>query len=33
MRYNNPSQQPTTGSIIGDATDGTAATTTQLAGC
>lgn len=31
MRYNNPSQQPTTGSIIGDTTDSRAATTTQFA--
>ncbi|PMD66935.1 glycoside hydrolase family 5 protein [Hyaloscypha bicolor E] len=29
--YNNPSRQPTTGSIIGDATVGIAATTTQFA--
>ena len=31
MRYNNPSQQPTTGSIIGDTTDAKAATTAQFA--
>lgn len=31
MRYNNPSQQPTTGSIIGDTTDSKAATTAQFA--
>lgn len=31
MRYNNPSQQPTTGSIIGDTTDLTAATTADFA--
>lgn len=31
MRYNNPSQQPTTGSIIGDTTDPKAATTAQFA--
>jgi endoglucanase len=31
MRYNNPSQQPTTGSIIGDTTDVKAATTAQFA--
>jgi endoglucanase len=31
MRYNNPSQQPTTGSIIGDTTDLKAATTAQFA--
>lgn len=30
MRYNNPSQQPTSGSIIGDTTDPNAATTTQF---
>ena len=30
MRYNDPSQQPATGSIIGDATDPTAATTAQF---
>ncbi|TVY27073.1 Endoglucanase [Lachnellula hyalina] len=31
MRYNDPSQQPSTGSIIGDTTDSTAATTAQFA--
>lgn len=31
MRYNNPSQQPATGSIIGDTSDVTAATTAQFA--
>jgi endoglucanase len=31
MRYNNPSQQPTTGSIIGNTTDVTSATTAQFA--
>jgi endoglucanase len=31
MRYNNPSQQPATGSIIGDTTDSKAATTAQFA--
>ncbi|KAK0102767.1 hypothetical protein ONS95_006364 [Cadophora gregata] len=31
MRYNNPSQQPMTGSIIGDTSDVTAATTAQFA--
>lgn len=31
MRYNNPSQQPTTGSIIGDTTDPAAATTAKFA--
>ncbi|KAH8672843.1 glycoside hydrolase superfamily [Tricladium varicosporioides] len=31
MRYNNPSQQPMTGSIIGDTTDSKAATTSQFA--
>lgn len=31
MRYNNPSQQPLTGSIIGDTTDSAAATTAQFA--
>lgn len=31
MRYNNPSQQPMTGSIIGDSSDVTAATTAQFA--
>ncbi|TDL20786.1 endoglucanase 1 [Rickenella mellea] len=30
MRYNDPSQQPTTGSIIGDTTDPKAATTAQF---
>jgi len=30
MRYNNPSQQPATGSIIGDTTDPKAATTAQF---
>jgi endoglucanase len=30
MRYNNPSQQPTSGSIIGDTTDPNAATTAQF---
>jgi endoglucanase len=30
MRYNNPSQQPATGSIIGDTSDVTAATTAQF---
>ncbi|QRW24137.1 Cellulase (glycosyl hydrolase family 5 protein) [Rhizoctonia solani] len=30
MRYNNPSQQPTTGSIIGDSSDIKAATTAQF---
>lgn len=30
MRYNNPSQQPATGSIIGDVTDPAAATTKQF---
>ncbi|TVY86823.1 Endoglucanase, partial [Lachnellula willkommii] len=31
MRYNDPSQQPSTGSIIGDTTDSKAATTAQFA--
>jgi len=31
MRYNDPSQQPGTGSIIGDTTDAKAATTAQFA--
>jgi endoglucanase len=31
MRYNNPSQQPATGSIIGDTTDLKAASTAQFA--
>lgn len=31
MRYNDPSQQPGTGSIIGDTTDVNAATTAQFA--
>jgi endoglucanase len=31
MRYNNPSQQPTTGSIIGNTADVAAATTAQFA--
>ena len=31
MRYNDPSQQPMTGSIIGDTADKTAATTAQFA--
>lgn len=31
MRYNDPSQQPATGSIIGDTTDSKAATTAQFA--
>jgi endoglucanase len=31
MRYNDPSQQPATGSIIGDTTDVKAATTAQFA--
>jgi len=31
MRYNNPSQQPATGSIIGNTSDVTAATTAQFA--
>ncbi|SPN99057.1 probable Endoglucanase 1 [Cephalotrichum gorgonifer] len=31
MRYNNPSQQPMTGSVIGNTTDETAATTEQFA--
>jgi endoglucanase len=31
MRYNNPHQQPMTGSIIGDTSDVTAATTAQFA--
>ncbi|KAI0009063.1 endoglucanase 1 [Xylariaceae sp. FL0662B] len=31
MRYNDPSQQPNTGSVIGDASDPTAATTQQFA--
>ena len=30
MRYNNPSQQPSTGSIIGDTSDAAAATTAQF---
>jgi endoglucanase len=30
MRYNNPSQQPMTGSIIGDTTDSKAASTAQF---
>jgi endoglucanase len=30
MRYNDPSQQPATGSIIGDTTDAKAATTAQF---
>jgi endoglucanase len=30
MRYNNPSQQPMTGSVIGNSSDVTAATTAQL---
>ena len=30
MRYNNPSQQPITGSIIGDTSDPAAATTAQF---
>lgn len=30
MRYNDPSQQPMTGSIIGDTSDPTAATTEQF---
>lgn len=30
MRYNDPSQQPATGSIIGDTTDAKAATTEQF---
>lgn len=30
MRYNDPSQQPLTGSIIGDTTDPKAATTAQF---
>ena len=31
MRYNDPSQQPTTGSIIGNTADPKAATTAQFA--
>jgi endoglucanase len=31
MRYNNPSQQPPTGSVIGNTTEPTAATTAQFA--
>jgi endoglucanase len=31
MRYNNPSQQPATGSIIGNTADPAAATTAQFA--
>jgi len=31
MRYNNPSQQPATGSVIGNTSDPTAATTAQFA--
>ena len=30
MRYNNPSQQPMTGSVIGDTSDSKAATTAQF---
>ena len=30
MRYNDPSQQPTTGSIIGDTSDPAAASTAQF---
>lgn len=30
MRYNNPSQQPYSGSVIGNTSDPTAATTTQF---
>ena len=30
MRYNDPSQQPATGSVIGNTTDPTAATTAQF---
>jgi endoglucanase len=30
MRYNNPSQQPSTGSVIGNISDPTAATTAQF---
>lgn len=30
MRYNDPSQQPTTGSIIGDTSDPSAASTAQF---
>lgn len=31
MRYNDPSQQPLTGSVIGNSSDPTAATTEQFA--
>ena len=30
MRYNNPSQQPYSGSVIGNSSDPTAATTSQF---
>jgi endoglucanase len=32
MRYNNPSQQPYSGSVIGNSSDPTAATTAQFGG-